>query len=198
MEGTASLTDQQTVALSTGAARATASSTLALPGLGRGGNWTRTPGAFDTDGDTGWRSSGYSATGQWVEATWSTPVTLPDAIDVVFDAKVGADVAAVTLETDNASVRTPISSPDTTGDVDPSRYRVTLKAPPGPATRLRLIVDAVRNKRPTVRVMDIGAGVVPRASTTVRLPAVGATADVVSLASGPDERPPCITLASGS
>ena len=197
VEGTASLTDQQTVALSTGAARATASSTLALPGLGQGREldsdaWR----AFDTDGDTGWRSSGYSATGQWVEATWSTPVTLPDAIDVVFDAKVGADVAAVTLETDNASVRTPISSPDTTGDVDPSRYRVTLKAPPGPATRLRLIVDAVRNKRPTVRVMDIGAGVVPRASTTVRLPAVGATADVVSLASGPDERPPCITLAS--
>ncbi len=198
-ETTDTLTDEQTVRRDDGGARATASSTLAEPALGQGRElasdaWR----AFDSSGETGWRSAGYAADGQWVELGWADPATLPAAVTVTLDTVRGADVAAFSVVTDTGTVRTPVSSPDLAGaEVDPARYAVDVRVPDGATTSLRLVVEAVRDRAPTVRVLDVGAGTLPRAEPWVRLPATDRAPDLVRFQAGTDDRSACYPLSSG-
>lgn len=191
--------DEQSVRVEEGAARAEASSSLDEPGLGQqrdlGADAAR---AFDGSGETGWRSAGLEARGQWVEARWGTPTTLPSELTVVLDTERGADVAALVVTTDAGSVRTPVTTPSLAGDVDPARYPVRVAVPPGATRSIRLTVAAVRGASPSVRVLDIGAGAVPRVVTGTRLPLAGAGADVIALAATADDRAGCYPLADGT
>lgn len=191
------LAQNQTVRVDDGEARATASSTLAEPSLGQGRElasdaWR----AFDLSGSTGWRSAGYDARGQWVQATWAVPTALPPVITVTLDTVLGANVAAVSVVTSGGSSRTPVTSPDLAGDVDPAAYPVSVTVPPGETTSLRLVIDAVRDSKPTVRVLDIGSGAVPRVQPWVRLPAAGTSPEVVALQATTDDRSACYPLSS--
>ncbi len=181
-----------------GTARATASSTLAEPALGQGREldsdaWR----AVDASGETGWRSSGYDPLGQWVQIDWATPTDLPPSVVVTLDTEVGANVAAFSVTTDTGAERTPVTSPEFAGDVDPARYQVAVDVPPGATTSFRLTVEAVRDARPTVRVLDIGAGTLPRVQPWVRLPLTDQTPSVVVLRASPDERSACYPMESG-
>lgn len=192
------LTAEQTVRVDDRSARAKASSSLSEPALGQGRELDSDPWrAFDGSGDTGWRSAGYDPVGQWLELQWAAPLTLSGELELTFDMEVGSDVAAVSVITDAGSIRTPITSPQWAGDVDPAHYVVPVAVTSGPTTSLRLVIEAVRDRQPTVRVLDLGAGVLPRISTTVRLPVTHTDADVISIAAGRDERPGCTPLASG-
>lgn len=189
----------QTVRIEDGEARAEASSSLDEPGLGQqrdlGADASR---AFDGSGETGWRSAGLDPRGQWVQARWGTPTTLPSEVTVVLDTERGSDVAALVVTTDAGSARTPVSTPSSTGDVDASRYAVRVAVPAGATRTLRLTVAAVRDERPSVRVLDIGSGVVPRAEPSVRLPFEPAGADVVALGATADDRAGCYPLDDGT
>lgn len=191
------LARHQTVRVDDGEARATASSTLAEPALGQGRElasqaWR----AFDLSGSTGWRSAGYDARGQWVQASWAVPTVLPPLITVSFDTALGADVAAVSVVTSAGAARTPVTSPDLAGDVDAAAYPVSVTVPPGATTSLRLVIEAVRDTKPTVRVLDIGSGAVPRVQPRVRLPDTTTAPDVVALQASPDDRSACYPLSS--
>lgn len=191
------LTDLQTVRIDDGAGRATASSTLSVPAPGQGRALGSDPWrAFDASGETAWQSAGYTATGQWVQLTFAEPQSPPAALTAVLDAVRGADVAAFSVVTEAGSARTPISSPDLVPGVDPASYPVALRVPPGSTRWVRLLVEAVRNDVPTVRIRDLGAGILPRASASVRLPTTD-DATVVSLSATADSRPACHLLASG-
>ncbi len=198
-EDSDTLTDDQTVRLDDGGARADASSTLAEPALGQGRELASDPWrAFDSSGETGWRSAGYLANGQWVEVRWADPAVLPASVTVTLDTVRGADVAALSVVTDAGTVRTPVTSPGLAGaDVDPARYAVDVRVPEGPTTSLRLVVEAVRGGAPTVRVLDIGAGAVPRVEPWVRLPETERAPDVVRFQAGTDDRSACYPLSSG-
>lgn len=193
------LTDQQTVRSDDGDARATASSTLAEPALGQGRElasdaWR----AFDTSGETGWRSAGYGARGQWVQVSWAEATQLPESLTLTLDTEVGADVAAVSVVTDAGSRRTPVTSPElAAGDVDPARYTVAVDVPAGVTRSLRLVVEAVRDRLPTVRVLDLGAGALPRVEPWVRLPLTEPAPDLVGLEASTDDRSACYPLSSG-
>ena len=197
-EDTEDLTAQQTVRRDSGEARATASSTLAEPALGQGRElasdaWR----AFDSSGETGWRSAGYAAKGQWVQVAWAQPTALPASLTLTLDTVRGTNVAAVSVVTDAGSRRTPVTSPDLAGDVDPARYSVAVEVPPGATRSLRLVIEAVRDNLPTVRVLDLGAGVLPRVEPWVRLPLTETSPDLVGLAASSDDRPACYPLSSG-
>ncbi len=192
------LTDQQTVRADDGAARAEASSTLADPALGQGRElasdaWR----AFDISGATAWRSSGYDPEGQWVQVRWADPVELPSELTLTLDTEIGADAAAVSITTEAGTVRTPVTAPDLAGDVDPARYRVPVGVPPGATSSVRLTIEAVRDDRPTVRVRDLGVGVLPRVLPFVRLPLTVASPQVISVQASTDSRPACYPLSSG-
>ena len=196
-EDLGSLTDEQTVRLDSPQARAVASSSLAQPALGQGREldsdaWR----AFDSSGLTAWRSAGYEPVGEWVQLDWATPLTLPREVEVVLDASEGADVAAVSVRTERGSVRTPVTAPALVKDADPSRYTFLVQVPAGATRSLRLTIEAVRDRRPTVRVLDIGAGVLPRADPSVRLPLTGGSAATISLMASADAHSPCHELSS--
>ena len=197
-EDRADLSDHQSVRVDDGTARATASSTLAEPALGQGRElnsdaWR----AFDASGETAWRSSGYDPLGQWVQLEWATPTELPASVLVTLDTEVGANVAALSVSTDTGTERTPVTSPEFAGDVDPARYKVSVDVPPGPTMSVRLTVEAVRDARPTVRVLDIGAGTLPRVQPWVRLPLSVQTPSVVALQASSYERSACYPMDSG-
>lgn len=193
------VTNQQTVRRDDGDARAFASSTLADPALGQvrelaSDAWR----AFDTSGETGWRSAGYVAKGQWVEVSWASPTQLSAALTLTLDTELGADVAAVSVVTEAGTRRTPVTSPEQApGDVDPARYAVAVEVPTGVTRSLRLVVEAVRDRLPTVRVLDLGAGVLPRVEPWVRLPVTEQSPDLVALQAGTDDRSACYPLSSG-
>ena len=192
------LTDQQTVRREDGEARAVASSTLAEPALGQGRElasdaWR----AFDSSGETGWRSAGYDAKGQWVKVSWADPTHLPPSLTLTLDTKLGADVAAVSVVTDAGSRRTPVTSPELAGDVDPARYAVAVEVPQGPTLSLQLVIEAVRDHLPTVRVLDLGAGALPRVQPWVRLPVTETSPDLVALEASTDDRSACYPMSSG-
>ncbi|MBR7742187.1 DUF3367 domain-containing protein [Phycicoccus sp. BSK3Z-2] len=193
------LTDAQTVRVDDGEARADASSSLAEPALGQGRELASDPWrAFDLSGETAWTSSGFSPEGQWLGLTWAEPLLPPASVEVVLDTERGADVAALTVTTDAGTLRTPVTTPSLAGDdVDPERYRVAVEVPPGPTTGLRLEVAAVRDGGRTVRVRDVGAGVLPRTEPAVRLPVTELRPDVVTLGASGDDRPACHPLANG-
>ena len=177
-----------------------ASSSLVEPDLGQQRDlaadaWR----AFDASGETGWRSSGYEPRGQWVQAEWPRVESMPDAVTVVIDTTEGADVAAVSVVTDAGRERTPVTTPTLAGrGVDPARYAISAAVPAGPSKRLRLVVEATRGERSTVRILDIGAGVLPRATPWVRLPAPTASTEVIALEATRDDRPACYPTSSGS
>jgi arabinofuranan 3-O-arabinosyltransferase len=198
-EDTADLPDQQTVRHDDGDARAVASSTLAEPALGQvrelaSDAWR----AFDSSGETGWRSAGYAAKGQWVQVSWAAPEELPASLTLTLDTERGANVAAVSVVTDTGTRRTPVTSPELAGDdVDPARYAVPVEVPAGATRSLRLVVEAVRDALPTVRVLDLGVGVLPRVEPSVRLPVTERAPDLVALQASTDDRPACYPLSSG-
>jgi arabinofuranan 3-O-arabinosyltransferase len=197
-EDTTDLTAQQTVRRDSGDARATASSTLAEPALGQGRElasdaWR----AFDSSGETGWRSAGYDAKGQWVQVAWAAPTVLAKSLSLTLDTVSGANVAAVSVVTEAGTRRTPITSPALARDVDPARYPVVVEVPPGATRSLRLVIEAVRDTLPTVRVLDLGAGVLPRVEPSVRLPVTETSPDLVGLQASSDDRAACYALSSG-
>ncbi len=192
------LADHQSVRSDDGAARAEASSTLADPALGQGRElasdaWR----AFDVSGVTAWRSSGYDPEGQWVQVRWADPTELPAELTLTLDTEIGADVAAVSITTEAGEARTPVTSPTLAGEVDPARYEVEVEVPPGATRSVRLTIEAVREGRPTVRVRDLGAGVLPRVTPFVRLPVTSSSPQVISVQASLDSRPACYPLSSG-
>jgi arabinofuranan 3-O-arabinosyltransferase len=192
------LSDVQTTKVWEGEATAAASSSLTDPELGQPRDLaTDAARAFDRSGDTAWQSSGYDPQGQWVQAQWTEEVSLPDRVRVVIDAEEGADVAAVLVATDQGEVRTPVSPADLGAEEDVSRYAFDVSVVPGPSTRLRLTVADVRDRRPTVRIRDIGAGDVPRAEPWVAMPPVGSPVEAVLMEVTRDRRPPCSPMSSG-
>ena len=175
-----SLPAEQTVRVD-GAARASASSTLAEPAYGQARDLaTDAWRAFDTSGDTGWRSAGYEPVGQWTQLSWEDPVELPRQVVLTWDMTVSADVAAVRVSTDSGELRTPVTSPSAAADLDPAGYPVQVAVPEGPTRTFRVTVESVRDRRPTVRILDIGVGDLPRAQPWVRLPAQGGGAEASS------------------
>jgi arabinofuranan 3-O-arabinosyltransferase len=170
----------------------TASGSLAYPDLGQVRDLTRVPdSAFDASADTMWESRGYVPAGQHVEVRWKQALTLPDHVDAVFDMLDGANIAAVTVTTDAGTARTPVSSPQP-GNAG-ARTTVRLSVPPGRSTTFRLTIAETRPGKPTVRVRDIGVGVLPRVESWLRLPAAtsGAVSGVLLQAS-PDRVPACV------
>lgn len=198
-DGDSDLARWQTVRFDEGRTRATASSSLAEPALGQGRDlasdaWR----AFDGSGDTGWRSAGYDARGQWVQLDWAEPIDLPAALTVTLDTVDGADVAALSVVTDQGAVRTPVTSSAQAGDaVDRARYPVSVAVPAGASRSLRLVVEAVHDRRAVVRVTDVGAGVLPRVQPWVRLPSTASGPDVVTIRANTDDRPGCYPMSSG-
>lgn len=188
----ASLVDQQTVKELVGARSVTASGSLAYPDLGQVRDLTRVPdSAFDSSLDTMWESRGYQPAGQYVELQLQQAVTLPDHLDAVFDMQDGADIAAVTVTTDTGTVRTPVSSPERGSAA--ARTVVRLSVQPGATTRFRMAVVETRPGKPTVRVRDIGVGVLPRVESWLRLPEpTSDTIDGVLLQASPDRVPACV------
>ena len=192
------ITDHQTVRRDDGGARATASSTLAEPALGQGRElasdaWR----AFDGNGETAWRSAGYDPEGEWIQVDWATPVELPRTVPVTLDAELGANVAALSVRTDVGTERTPVTSPELAGDVDRGRYQVTVDVPRGSTRSLRLVVEAVRDGLPTVRILDVGGGALPRVEPWVRLPLTEPSPDLVAVQASSDDRSACYPLVSG-
>lgn len=189
----------QAVRFDEGRIRASASSSLAEPALGQGRDlasdaWR----AFDGSGDTAWRSAGYAAPGQWVQLDWAEPIDLPAALTVTLDTVEGADVAALSIVTDQGTVRTPVTSSALAGDgVDRRKYPVSVAVPAGASRSLRLVVEAVHDRRAVVTVTDIGAGVLPRVQPWVRLASTADGPDMVAIRANTDDRPGCYPMSSG-
>ncbi|KAB7744562.1 DUF3367 domain-containing protein [Nostocoides sp. F2B08] len=192
------LTASQTTKVWVGGVEAEASSALTNPEFGQSRDLaTDAARAFDRSGDTWWQSAGYEPVGEWVQADWPSAVTLPETVRVVIDAAVGADIAAVVTRTDQGEVRTPVSPPDFDPAVERDRYAFDVAVAPGPSTMFRLTVADVRDGRPTVRVLDIGADAIPRAEPWSAMPAVSAPVDMVAMETPLDRRPACVAMASG-
>ena len=127
-----------------------------------------------------------------------THTPLPTSLSLTLDTDFGADVAALSVVTDTGTRRTPVTSPELApGDVDPARYTVAVDVPAGLTRTLRLVVEAVRDRLPTVRVLDLGAGVLPRVEPWVRLPLTEPSPDLVGLEASTDDRSACYPLSSG-
>ena len=194
------LSGVQTVKDVTGAVSVTASSSLTQPSLGQQRDLSTAPeNAFDASADTAWGSSGYQPVGQWVQVRWGSAVQLPSQVDAVFDMASGADIAAVTVTTDSGSARTAVSSPTTTPGGDPSRFVVPVDLPSGPSRSLRLTIDEVRpGSHPGVRVLDIGAGRLPRVQVWLSMPAAPTAAVAgVAMHATVNDRPGCVTDQDG-
>ena len=164
-----------------GDARATASSTLAEPALGQGRElasdaWR----AFDSSGETGWRSAGYDAKGQWVRGRWARPTALPAVAHPHARHRCWVRMSPRSPWSPRPGPALPVTSPEPAGDVDPARYPVAVEVPPGPTRSLRLVIEAVRDRLPTVRILDLGAGVLPRVQPWVRLPVTETSPDLVA------------------
>lgn len=188
----------QTTRVWSGVQEVTASSSLALPGLGQPRRLRAGPeSAFDPSGDTAWQSSGADPVGQWVEARWTEPLELPDIIFVVIDPVDGADIAAVTVRTDQGETRTPVSPASLVERDDPEHYAFPVAVPSGPTTRIRITVADVRDRAPTVRVWDVGVGSVPRAETWAAIPAVDVPLEEIVMEVTGDRLPACTTMSSG-
>ncbi|MEV4171784.1 alpha-(1-_3)-arabinofuranosyltransferase family protein [Nonomuraea sp. NPDC049709] len=96
--------------------------------------------ALDGDRRTSWRSTGWNgAEGEWLEVTFSTPLTVP-TIHVAFEnSPIGPAPTEVAVETDTGSLRQRVRATS-----DPQE----LVVPKGPISRLRLEVLATAGEQP--------------------------------------------------
>ena len=132
-----------------------------------------------------------------MKVSWADPTELPPSLTLTLDTELGANVAAVSVVTDAGGRRTPVTSPELAGESTLLGTPWPVGVPPGPTRSLQLVIEAVRDLLPTVRILDLGAGVLPRVQPWVRLPVTETSPDLVALEASSDDRSACYPLSSG-
>ena len=197
-EETPDLSDHQSVRVDDGTARATASSTLAEPALGQG----RRARQRRLAGRRRQRRDGVAILG----VRPAGPVG-PDRLGNADGpaSECGGDTRhrgrrerrRVLGHDGHRRERTPVTSAEFAGDVDPRGTRLRSRSHPERRRRSGSPSRPSATLGPTVRVLDIGAGTLPRVQPWVRLPLTDQTPSVVGLRASPDERSACYPMESG-